>query len=199
MNHAEKARDLFREGYNCAQSVVGAFHEEMGLSLSEATRLASSFGGGMGGLRETCGAVTGMFLVAGMLMGYDDPADYDGKKAHYARIRQLAEQFRQKHDTLVCRELLRSLPEKLQKTRSRVPNNITRYAPVCGSWKQQRNCWTKCCKSSDGKIDKRQYRTKSVWRLCTPSACKFPVIFHKNAREYIKYSRAFFVSSDEKI
>ena len=49
MNHAEKARDLFREGYNCAQSVVGAFHEEMGLSLSEATRLASSFGGGMGG------------------------------------------------------------------------------------------------------------------------------------------------------
>ena len=115
MNHAEKARDLFREGYNCAQSVVGAFHEEMGLSLSEATRLASSFGGGMGGLRETCGAVTGMFLVAGMLMGYDDPADYDGKKAHYARIRQLAEQFRQKHDTLVCRELLRSLPEKLQK------------------------------------------------------------------------------------
>ena len=115
MNHAEKARDLFREGYNCAQSVAGAFHEEMGLSLSEATRLASSFGGGMGGLRETCGAVTGMFLVAGMLMGYDDPADYDGKKAHYARIRQLAEQFRQKHDTLVCRELLRSLPEKLQK------------------------------------------------------------------------------------
>ena len=60
-----------------------------------------------------------------------------------------------------------------RKTRSRVPNNITRYAPVCGSWKQQRNCWTKCCKSSDGKIDKRQYRTKSVWRLCTPSACKF--------------------------
>ena len=108
MNHAEKARDLFREGYNCAQSVVGAFHEEMGLSLSEATRLASSFGGGMGGLRETCGAVTGMFLVAGMLMGYDDPADYDGKKAHYARIRQLAEQFRQKHSceaSVSCRSL----------------------------------------------------------------------------------------------
>ena len=65
MNHAEKARDLFRAGYNCAQSVVGAFHEEMGLSLEDAVRLASSFGGGMGGMRETCGAVTGMFLVAG--------------------------------------------------------------------------------------------------------------------------------------
>ena len=53
MNHAEKARDLFRAGYNCAQSVVGAFHEEMGLSLEDAVRLASSFGGGMGGMRET--------------------------------------------------------------------------------------------------------------------------------------------------
>lgn len=80
MNHAEKARDLFRAGYNCAQSVVGAFHEEMGLSLEDAVRLASSFGGGMGGMRETCGAVTGMFLVAGMLKGYDDPADYDARK-----------------------------------------------------------------------------------------------------------------------
>lgn len=114
MNHAEKARDLFRAGYNCAQSVVGAFHEEMGLSLEDAVRLASSFGGGMGGMRETCGAVTGMFLVAGMLKGYDDPADYDGKKAHYARIRELAEQFWQKHDTLVCRELLQALPGKLK-------------------------------------------------------------------------------------
>ena len=131
MNHAEKARDLFREGYNCAQSVVGAFHEEMGLSLSEATRLASSFGGGMGGLRETCGAVTGMFLVAGMLMGYDDPADYDGKKAHYARIRQLAEQFRQKHDTLVCRELLRSLPEKLQKDPQPRTEQYYKVRPFC--------------------------------------------------------------------
>ena len=50
--YTEKAVALFREGYNCAQSVVGAFHEEMGLSLSEATRLASSFGGGMGGQRQ---------------------------------------------------------------------------------------------------------------------------------------------------
>ncbi|MFR6496873.1 MAG: C-GCAxxG-C-C family protein [Ruminococcus sp.] len=126
MNHAEKARDLFRAGYNCAQSVVGAFHEEMGLSLEDAVRLASSFGGGMGGMRETCGAVTGMFLVAGMLKGYDDPADYDGKKAHYARIRELAEQFRQKHDTLVCRELLQALPGKLKQD----PSHTEEYYKV---------------------------------------------------------------------
>ena len=81
---------------------------------SDAPAMPAMPGGGMGGMRETCGAVTGMFLVAGMLKGYDDPADYDGKKAHYARIRELAEQFRQKHDTLVCRELLQALPGKLK-------------------------------------------------------------------------------------
>lgn len=86
------------------------FTRKWGFLWKMPCRLASSFGGGMGGMRETCGAVTGMFLVAGMLKGYDDPADYDGKKAHYARIRELAEQFRQKHDTLVCRELLQALP-----------------------------------------------------------------------------------------
>ena len=62
MDHVKKARELFRQGYNCSQSVVGAFHEEMGLPLETALRLSSSFGGGMGGLRDTCGAVTGMFL-----------------------------------------------------------------------------------------------------------------------------------------
>ena len=127
MNHAEKARDLFREGYNCAQSVVGAFHEEMGLSLSEATRLASSFGGGMGGLRETSWLSSFARSMTRWSVGNCcDP----------------------------CRRNSR-------KTRSRVPNNITRYAPVCGSWKQQRNCWTKCCKSSDGKIDETKMPAKN--------------------------------------
>lgn len=153
MNHAEKARDLFREGYNCAQSVVGAFHEEMGLSLSEATRLASSFGGGMGGLRETCGAVTGMFLVAGMLMGYDDPADYDGKRLIMPVSASWLSSFARSMTRWSVGNSCDPCRRNSRKTRSRVPNNITRYAPVCGSWKQQRNCWTKCCKSSDGKID----------------------------------------------
>ena len=115
MNHAEKARDLFREGYNCAQSVVGAFHEEMGLSLSEATRLASSFGGGMGGLRETCGAVTGMFLVAGMLMGYDDPADYDGKRLIMPVSASWLSSFARSMTRWSVGNCCDPLPEKLQK------------------------------------------------------------------------------------
>lgn len=114
MNHAERARGLFRQGYNCSQSVVGAFHKEIGLSLETAMQLASSFGGGMGGLRDTCGAVTGMFMVAGLLFGYDSPKDDIAKKAHYARIRTLAAAFQEEHETLICRELLKAMPGKLQ-------------------------------------------------------------------------------------
>ena len=114
MDHVKKAGELFRQGYNCSQSVAGAFHEEMGLPLETALRLSSSFVGGMGGLCGTCGAVTGMFLVAGMLFGYDSSTDDDVNKAHYARIRQLAADFTKQHDTIVCRELLQALPGKLQ-------------------------------------------------------------------------------------
>ena len=76
MNHSETARALFLQGYNCAQSVAGAFSTELDLPFDVVVRLASSFGGGMGRMREVCGAVSGMFLVAGMLYGYDDPNDF---------------------------------------------------------------------------------------------------------------------------
>ena len=109
----EEVCQLFMAGIDCSQVVTGACAEKMGMTKEQARKMSACFGGGMM-CGETCGAVTGMFLVAGMLKGYDDPADYDGKKAHYARIRELAEQFRQKHDTLVCRELLQALPGKLK-------------------------------------------------------------------------------------
>ena len=114
MNHADRARALFSGGCNCAQAVVGAYAEEIGLSQEQAMRLASSFGGGMGGMRETCGAVTGMFMVLGLARGYDTPGDDAAKKAHYARVRALGEAFREKEGTIICRELLASLPGKLQ-------------------------------------------------------------------------------------
>lgn len=114
MDAQTRARELFLSGYNCAQSVAGAFAEKMGLPLETVLKTASSFGGGMGGLRETCGAVTGMFLVAGYLYGYSDPEDLTQKTAHYASIRKLAVEFTAEHDTTVCRELLRDLPGKLK-------------------------------------------------------------------------------------
>lgn len=109
MRHAQLAKDYFLEGYNCAQAVFAAFCDVTNMEKEEALRLSSSFGGGMGRMREVCGAVSGIFMVAGILWGYDSPQDDEAKKQHYALIQELAESFKAKHKTLLCRELLENL------------------------------------------------------------------------------------------
>ncbi len=104
--YAEKAENFFAQGYNCSQAVLLAFADECSLSETVAARLASSFGGGMGRLREVCGAVSGMFMVAGLCCGYDDPKAHSEKAAHYARIQQLAAEFKAANGSIICRELL---------------------------------------------------------------------------------------------
>ena len=106
MKRRELAMDYFKKGYNCAQSVVLAFEDIVSIDKNELTKLASSFGAGMGRLREVCGAVSGMFMVAGLLYGYDDPNDAKGKEEHYERIQELAKKFEEKNGTIVCRNLL---------------------------------------------------------------------------------------------
>lgn len=107
MNNArERAMELFKQGYNCSQSVFGAFCEECGIDFETALKLSSSFGGGMGRLREVCGAVSGMFMVVGMKYGYTDPKDSVSKAEHYKRIQELAEEFKENNRSIVCRELL---------------------------------------------------------------------------------------------
>ncbi len=106
MTKKEKAMGLFSEGYNCSQAVFAAFSDEMGIDKQTAFRIASSFGGGMGRMREVCGAVSGMFMAAGMLFGYCDPKDNVKKAEHYALIQSLAEEFRKENGSIVCRELL---------------------------------------------------------------------------------------------
>lgn len=105
-NYAEKAKALFHEGYNCAQAVVLAFSDLTGLDERTAVMLSSSFGGGIGRMREVCGAVSGMCMVAGLLYGYDDPKAQTEKASHYARIQQLAADFRNENGSIICRELL---------------------------------------------------------------------------------------------
>jgi len=105
-NHSEIAIAYFKEGYNCAQSVFIAFREEYDMDLEMALRISSSFGAGMGRLREVCGAVTGMFMVAGMIYGYTDPKDHTSKTEHYKRIQYLANEFEEKNQSIICRELL---------------------------------------------------------------------------------------------
>lgn len=104
--HGRKAKELFLEGYNCAQAVVLAFAEEYGMTREMAAKLASSLGGGVGGMRDICGAVSGMALAAGLICGYDDPGATTEKAEHYARIQEMAARFREKRGTLLCRDLL---------------------------------------------------------------------------------------------
>lgn len=105
-NHSKRAMELFKEGYNCSQSVIGAFAEELGMDFETAVRLSSSFGGGMGRLREVCGAVTGMFMAAGLKYGYSNPDADQTKKEHYQRIQLLAQQFKEANGSIICRDLL---------------------------------------------------------------------------------------------
>ncbi len=102
----ERATELFMEGYNCAQSVFLAFEDLHGMERSAAAALSSSFGAGMGRLREVCGTVSGMFLAAGVLYGYDSPVAPQEKAEHYARIQELAAEFEKRNKTIVCRKLL---------------------------------------------------------------------------------------------
>lgn len=104
--YSKKAVDNFKSGYNCAQSVFLAFAEPLGLEESFVLKLSLSFGGGMGRLREVCGAVTSMFAIAGLKKGYTEPDNDTLKAEHYAQIQTLAEEFKSKHNTIICRELL---------------------------------------------------------------------------------------------
>ena len=119
--YGQKAGEYFKAGYNCSQSVVLAFEELYGIDREMVLKLSSSFGGGMGRLREVCGAVSGMLMVAGLLYGYDGPKDYEGKSEHYARVQELAKEYEKENGSIICRELLglgkkRAQPQPEQRT-----------------------------------------------------------------------------------
>lgn len=102
----EQAMKNFREGYNCTQAVVLAHSDLLGVETEQVLKLCQSFGGGMGRLRQVCGTVSAMFIVAGALTGSADPKDPEGKKRNYDAVQRLAAAFEAKNGSIVCRELL---------------------------------------------------------------------------------------------
>ena len=102
----QKAVELFKSGYNCSQSVVAAFADMYGFTQEQALRMGASFGGGIGRMRETCGAACGMFLVAGLETGATEATDREGKAANYAVVQELAAEFKKRNGSLICGELL---------------------------------------------------------------------------------------------
>lgn len=110
MDRELRGIEYFKEGYNCAQAVLMAFSDMVGLDEKLCAKLSSSFGGGMGRMREVCGAVSGMLMVAGLLYGYDGPEEGQIKKEHYTRVQYLAEKFREEAGSIICREILKNPP-----------------------------------------------------------------------------------------
>ena len=106
MSRESEAVSLHAKGFNCAQAVLAVFSAELGLDTETAMRVATGFGGGMGRLGNTCGAVTGAFMVLGLSRGMRRAEDAAAKESTYALVREFGEQFREKHSALDCRELL---------------------------------------------------------------------------------------------
>lgn len=106
MTRGERAEAFFKKGYNCAQSVLLAFSDVTGLDEKASALTASSFGGGMGRLREVCGALSGAFIAVGLIRGYFDPEDNAAKKELYALVQDIAAEFKRENGSVVCRELL---------------------------------------------------------------------------------------------
>lgn len=106
MTREEYAEKLFREGYNCAQTVFGTYHDIVGMSLQNAVKLASPMGAGFGKLREVCGAACGMTLVLGYLKGYTDSKATTEKKELYKIEQDLMNQFKETMGSYICKEML---------------------------------------------------------------------------------------------
>lgn len=100
------AVNLFERGYNCAQSVFAAYAELFGMDMQTALKMSSAMGGGVGRMREICGTVSAMALLAGLKEGNDDPDNEAAKEHIYALVRKMSAQFKDKQGTLICRELL---------------------------------------------------------------------------------------------
>jgi C_GCAxxG_C_C family probable redox protein len=127
---AEQAREYFTSGYNCAQSVFLAYRDITGIDEVLAATISAPFGGGMGRLREVCGAVSGMTMVAGFIAPNSQPNDNENKKNCYATVQALAEEFRAENGSIVCRELLGLAQQKDDPTPS----------PRTGEYYKRRPC-----------------------------------------------------------
>ena len=105
-DRVEKAKTLFLDGFNCSQSVFLAYSDLFDLDTEIAKSMSVSFGGGVGRMREICGTVSAMAMLAGFKHPVSDPRDITRRTENYSVVQELAEQFKQKHNSLVCRDLL---------------------------------------------------------------------------------------------
>ncbi len=107
MTEKERASELFLQGYNCSQSVFAAFSYRFGIDEETALKISAGLGGGVGRLREVCGAVSGSAMVIGSICSAAQGDDEEGKKRNYELVRDFADRFTAIHGSIICRDLLR--------------------------------------------------------------------------------------------
>jgi len=120
MNNPERAVALFKEGFNCSQAVLAAYCEQFELKQELALRVAGAFGGGMGRMGETCGAVTGAIMVVGLKFGSTTAGDLKARENAYAVVREFVHRFKGRNVSVLCRDLLDcdiSTPEGMKRAR----------------------------------------------------------------------------------
>lgn len=105
-SRVDEAVRLFKEGYNCSQAVFTAYADLFDIDQETALKISCGFGGGFGRMREVCGTVSGMTLLAGMSNGNPDSKNQQAKKENYELVRRMAEEFKEQNGSIVCHELL---------------------------------------------------------------------------------------------
>ena len=115
MNERERAVGLFKEGFNCSQSVFVAFSDRFGIDEETAKKISAGLGGGLGRMREVCGAVSGAAMVIGSIASATDGKDSESKQKNYELVREFSERFTKRNGSIICRELL-GLDVKMEKS-----------------------------------------------------------------------------------
>ena len=115
MNEKERAVELFKEGFNCSQSVFVAFSHRFGVDEETAKKISAGLGGGLGRMREVCGAVSGASMVIGSICAATDGKDSESKQRNYELVREFADRFTKRNGSIICRELL-GLDVKMEKS-----------------------------------------------------------------------------------
>ncbi len=106
MSGIEKVISAFEGDFNCAQSIFSSYSEEFGLDKGKALRIATGFGGGMGRMQNTCGAVSGAFMVISLKYGVDESGDKEARDKTYEVVREFSKRFQEIHGSIICKELL---------------------------------------------------------------------------------------------
>lgn len=122
MTRKEKAAELFLQGFNCSQAVFTAYCDRFGIDEDTAKKISAGLGGGVGRQREVCGAVSAGAMVIGSICSATYGGDSESKKKNYELVREFCNRFKEKHGTIICREMLKISAEKKE---SAMPDHRT--------------------------------------------------------------------------